>query len=302
MLKSRFNQKDVGALFAFAVLATILVNLFMVFVAQIFGVPTDNYAFNIVFTAINTLAIGSVAFVYAAISKTNVITAIKLKAAPPLAHVGWGCLATVFLIATMLPLNMWISKLIVALGLPNPAVNLEMDVASLVIFAAILPSFCEEVVFRGAIAGALENNKNKLASLAIAGGLFSIFHMNPAQTVHQFVLGALLALMYYRSGSVWTTVILHLFNNIAVVVMSVVLGDNAINAFVEQNSVWLFFAGLICFAGCICGYLFTTKSSWQTNQDGETDGKYGRNCLILLLSAVAICAAVWITVLFVGVE
>lgn len=301
MLKNKFNKNDLGATFALAVLATIVINLIMSFVAQIFGIAMDDYVLKIVFTAINTVAIGSTAFIYARLSKTNVITATKLNTKPPIAHIGWGCLATLFLIAFMLPLNGWICKLIVAMGLPNPDVNIEMDIASMIIFAAVLPAFCEEVVFRGTIAGAIEDNKNKLASLAIAGALFSVFHMNPAQTVHQFALGALLALLYYRSGSLWTTVIIHFFNNIFVIVLSVIFGDEAINLFVEQNAIWMFFVGLICFVGCVVGYMFTTKSKWQAEETIEQEPKYNRNCWILLVSGLVICVGVWIMVLFVGV-
>lgn len=301
MLKNKFNKNDLGATFAFAVLATIIVNLAMSFVAQIFGVAMDNYALKIVFTAINTVAIGSTAFIYAKLSKTNVVTATKLNTKPPIAHIGWGCLATVFLIAFMLPLNNWICKLIVLMGLPNPDVNIQMDLASMIIFAAVLPAFCEEVIFRGAVAGSIECNKNKLASLAIAGALFSVFHMNPAQTVHQFALGALLALMYFRSGSLWTTVIIHFFNNMFVIALSSIFGDEAINLFVDNNAIWLFFVGLICFAGCVVGYMFTTKSKWQAEVTDEQEPKYNKSCWILLASGLVICVGVWIMVLFVGV-
>ncbi|MCM1533224.1 MAG: CPBP family intramembrane metalloprotease [Corallococcus sp.] len=300
MLKNKFNKNDIGALFASAVFATFTVALIASFVSQIFSVPQDNNVLRIVQTAVNTIAIGSVAFIYAKASRTNVVTASKMNAKPPLAHIGWGCLATVCLIAFMLPLNMWISKLIVSLGLPDPSVDIDFDIASLIILAAVLPAFFEEIVFRGAIAGALEGNKNKLASLAIAGALFSLFHMNPAQTVHQFALGALLALIFYRSGSLWTTVIIHFFNNIFVIALSAIFGDEAIDSFINNNAIWLFFVGLVCFAGCIVGYMFTTKSKWQSNNDEEP--KYNRNCLILLIAAVAVCAAVWLTALIVSTE
>lgn len=298
MLRNNFNKNDLGANFSLAVFATLIVSLAVSFVAQIFSVSLDNTALQIASTAINTLAIGSVVFIYSAASKTNVVTAIKMNARPPLAHIGWGCLSTAFLIIFMVPLNGWIAKLIVAMGLPAPGVNLEMDVVWMVILAAVLPAFCEEAVFRGAVAGSLERNGNKLASLAIAGALFSVFHMNPAQTVHQFVLGAFLALLYYRSGSLWTTVIVHFFNNITVIILDAVFGEQ-INVFFDKNAIWLFFVGLVCFAGSVTGYLFTTKSKWQTASEGE-EQKYGRNCLILLFVGAGICLATWIAVLFLG--
>lgn len=300
MLRDKFNKNDIGASFAIAVLLTAIVSLLSSLIAQIFGIDSNDYALRIVSTAVNTLAIGSTAFIYAKMSKANVVTATKLKAKPPVAHIGWGCLATLFLITFMTPLNNWLCKLIVAIGLPNPNVSIEFDIVSMIVLAAVLPAFCEEIVFRGTIAGALESNKNKLASLAICGALFSVFHMNPAQTVHQFVLGAFLALLLFRSGSLWTTVIVHFFNNIAVIALSAIFGEK-LDIFFDKNAIWLFFVGLICFAGSVAGYLFTTKSKWQTVSSAEDEPRYTARCLVPLLCAVAVCAAVWIMVLIVGV-
>lgn len=296
MLKQKFGKNDLGLNFSMAVFASLVVGLVVSFAVQIFAIPTDNYALQLVSTAINTIAIGSTAFVCAAISKTKIVTAAKLNARPPIAHIGWGCLATLFLITFMIPLNAWIIELIVAMGLPVPSVNIDMDIVSMILLACVLPAFCEELVFRGAVAGAIENNKNKLASLAIAGALFSVFHMNPAQTVHQFALGAFLALLYYRSGSLWTTVTVHFFNNIVVVILDAVFGDR-VDVFFKNNAVWLFCVGLVCFAGCVVGYLFTTKSKWQQGSPDEEEPKYNKNCLVLLFTGVGICLVVWVLTL-----
>lgn len=301
MLKKNFGKNDLGLIFSVVTFATLVVGLVASFIAQIFSINSDSYALQLVLTALNTLVIGSAAFISASISKTDVVAATKLKATPPLSHIGWGCLATLFLITFMIPLNGWISELIVAMGLPEPGVELEMDIVSMILLACVLPAFCEEIVFRGAISGVLENNKNKLAALAISGALFSLFHMNPAQTVHQFALGAFLALLYYRSGSLWTTVIVHFFNNIVVVILDAVAGEQ-VSAFFGSNAVWLFFVGLICFAGCIVGYLFTTKSKWQPEQSGEEESKYGKSCLILLFTAVGICAVMWVLTLVIPTD
>lgn len=302
MLKNKFAKNDLGAIFAVAVLSTVIISLLVSFAAQIFSIDSKNYAFQLVSSALNTLAIGGSAFVYAAMSKTKIVPATKMNAKPSLAHIGWGCLTTLCLITFMIPLNGWIAQGIVALGLPEPGVAIDMDVVSMIALAAVLPAFCEEVVFRGALAGSLENNKNKLASLAIVGGLFSLFHMNPAQTVHQFVLGAFMALLYYRSGSLWTTVIVHFFNNAFVIALSAIFGSAA-DEFFAKNAIWLFFVGLVCFAGCVAGYLFTTKSKWQNEpaEDEEQGSKTKASCWVLLSVSAGICLIMWIFALFIGV-
>lgn len=293
MLKEKYTKNDVGISFAIVIIAVIVVNLIVAIIAQLFKLDYDNVVFNVVANAVNTLIIGGSAFIYAAISKTKVVKATKMNVKPPVAHIGWGCLATLFLITFMIPLNNWIADGIEALGLPRPSVDIEMDIVSMIFIAAILPAFCEEVIFRGTIAGALEGNRNKLASLAIVGALFSVFHMNPAQTVHQFALGAFLALLLYRSGSLWTTVIVHFFNNIFVIALSAIFGES-IDLFFEQNAIWLFFVGLICFAGCIAGYLFTTKSKWKVD---EEQTKITGGSLAMLLVGVGVCLFMWIMTL-----
>lgn len=297
MLREKYSTNDVGVSFAVVMIAYIAVQLAVTVIAQIFNVDIEaNTTFYIVASAVNTAVIGASAFVYAAITKAKVAPATKMNVKPPIAHIGWGCLATLFLMSFMLPLNGWISQLIVSMGLPEPSVDIPgMNIVAMIFVAAILPAFCEEVIFRGTIAQALEGNKNKLASLAIVGGLFAIFHMNPAQTVHQFVLGAFLALLVYRSGSLWTAVVVHFFNNIVVIALSAIFGESA-DEFFAQNAIWLFFVGLICFAGCAVGYLFTTKSKWRVD-DEQTKIKGGS--LAMLLIAAGVCLFVWILTLIV---
>lgn len=306
MLRTKFNKNDLGASFGLTVLSVVVVSLAVSLVAQIFKIDMQDseskttYIFNIVATALNTLCIGAMAFVYCAGTKTDAVRATKLNVKPHVAHVGWGCLGTLCLIVAMVPLNGWIAQLIEVLGLPELGVSLDMDIISMIFCAAVLPAFCEEIIFRGTIASSLEGNKNKLATLAICGGLFSIFHMNPAQTVHQFFLGAFLALLMLRSGSVWTTVIVHFFNNIVVIILSAAFGES-VDIFFEKNAIWLFFVGIVCFAASVVGYLYTTKSKWQLQSSEEEEPKYSKACFILLFTSVGVCALMWIVTLFVGV-
>ena len=186
MRKLSYDKKDLGPSYAIAVATMLVASILLGF---IFG-ETTGWKFWLM-QSLFTLLIGGSAFLYAVISKTNFFAATKMKCAPGYAHVLWGCLAVTFLIACMTPINNALLDGIEALGLPRPSVELESDLAGLLIVAALLPAICEELVFRGTVAQSLAQSKNKWAALAISGALFAIFHANPAQTVHQFVLGAL---------------------------------------------------------------------------------------------------------------
>lgn len=101
-----------------------------------------------------------------------------------------------------------------------------------------------------------------------------------------------MALLVYRSGSIWTSVIVHLFNNVTAVVLSALGAD----AFFEANAIWLFFVGLVGFAGCVTGYLFTTKSNWTTEDEQVKSSPASNVCLGV---AVGICAVLWVMMLLV---
>lgn len=292
MLRTRYNKNDLGLSFATVTLAMVCYALFSSSIALIFKIDKE-YWWTVLQLTLNTLIIGASAFVYAAITRTNVVKATTINQKPPIAHIGWGVLATVFLIAMMVPLNNWVMEGIEKIGLKKPSVDIDLDIVSMIIVACVLPAFTEEIVFRGTIAQSLVGNKNKLASLAIVGALFALFHMNPAQTIHQFVLGAFMALLVFRSGSVWTSVIVHLFNNLTAVVLSYVGAD----AFFEKHAIWLFFVGLVGFAGCITGYLFTTKSKWTTDEEQTDSTTASKVCLGV---AIGICAILWIATLLVA--
>ncbi|MGN1066590.1 MAG: lysostaphin resistance A-like protein, partial [Candidatus Fimimonas sp.] len=215
------------------------------------------------------------------------------------AHVLWGCVADVFLIAAMLPLNNWIFDLIEKLGLARPSVEMPLQLAPMLLVACVLPAVTEEFVFRGTVGQSLRNG-NKLASLAICGALFALFHLNAAQTVHQFVLGAFLALVMFRSGSVWTSVLLHFFNNVLAVALSFAFLDESV---LTPYFVPMFCVGLAGFALCVFGYVKCTASSWEkTNspQNGQTADTSSQNeqskqfNVWSLVFAVVVCLVLWV--------
>lgn len=90
------------------------------------------------------------------------------------------------------------------------------NVFLVVIIVCVLPSIVEEFAFRGIILSGLENAGKPFAIL-LSGVLFSLFHMSPAQTVYQFIVGVVYALIVLKGGNVVFTMILHFANNLFIV-------------------------------------------------------------------------------------
>ncbi len=76
----------------------------------------------------------------------------------------------------------------------------------------ILPAFIEEIVFRGAILQSLRRFGDGFALLT-SSILFSVIHGNFVQAPYAFLMGLVIGYFVLRTGSLWTGIFIHLFNN-----------------------------------------------------------------------------------------
>ena len=76
----------------------------------------------------------------------------------------------------------------------------------------LVPAVCEEFLFRGAILSNLLPF-GRAQAILISALLFGLMHQNFAQFFYAFCAGIVLGLIYERTGSIWSCMILHLTNN-----------------------------------------------------------------------------------------
>lgn len=93
-----------------------------------------------------------------------------------------------------------------------------------VIFVAVLPAIGEEFLFRGGVARALKT-KSYILSILMSASLFAIVHGNASQFVHQFLIGGVFALVYFITGSLWSSIIVHFVNNAVVILIEFFIGS-----------------------------------------------------------------------------
>ncbi len=93
---------------------------------------------------------------------------------------------------------------------------------------ALIPAVCEEVLFRGAILGALvpslgeqpaEPWRHWLPMVLLSSLLFGMIHLSWGRMVPTMLLGTSFAVASLRGGSLWTAMAMHAVNNALVVVM-----------------------------------------------------------------------------------
>jgi sodium transport system permease protein len=85
---------------------------------------------------------------------------------------------------------------------------------------AMLPAVCEEIVFRGVLARSLGRRMSLAAAAAIAGVVFSAYHLSLVQALPTLTLGMLLAVIAIRADSIAPSMVAHALNNALVIAAS----------------------------------------------------------------------------------
>lgn len=83
---------------------------------------------------------------------------------------------------------------------------------------ALLPAVCEELMYRGYMLTAFQNRMSLTKAVIIVSLLFGISHMSMIKLLPTALLGATLAYMIHKSGSILSSVLVHFLNNAFAVV------------------------------------------------------------------------------------
>ena len=118
---------------------------------------------------------------------------------------------------------------------------------------ALVPGFCEEILFRGLFQNAIRDRRRGLVLSAV---LFAAYHTDPHHVAAVLPLGLYLAWLMYRTKSLAVTVTSHTVNNAVAVLGSVYLGEEA----AEQTSEWWWAPiGWVVFGVCAAVVWRTTR-------------------------------------------
>ena len=92
---------------------------------------------------------------------------------------------------------------------------------------AIVGPITEELLFREAIAGEmLRRGANPWIAILTSALAFSTVHLNLAQGLYALPLGILFGIIYYKTGNIVLSSLLHILNNSIVVIQLYILGED----------------------------------------------------------------------------
>ena len=133
------------------------------------------------------------------------------------------------------------------------------------LLACIFAPFFEEWLCRGMVLRGLLANKIKpVWAIIISAVFFAVIHVNPWQAVPAFLLGCLFGYVYYKTGSLKLTMLMHFANNFLALVLSNLKGF-------EEVETWedVFPGGYywIIFAACILLVVLTVRAFARVQQE-----------------------------------
>jgi membrane protease YdiL (CAAX protease family) len=102
----------------------------------------------------------------------------------------------------------------------TPFTNSGLGMATLAVAVAIVAPLAEETFFRGFLFPAIGRRYGLVWGIVVSGALFAIPHLGGQ--VPAFILGILLAWLYWKTGSLWPCILTHFAYNSLVLIFMVI--------------------------------------------------------------------------------
>lgn len=133
--------------------------------------------------------------------------------------------------------------------------NFVLNFISVSIFAPVFEEWlCRGMVLRGL----LGHGVRPVWAIAVSAAFFALIHLNPWQAVPAFLIGSLMGYVYYRTGSLKLTMLMHFANNTLSLALSNIDSLKDMDTWMDvipSDYYWLLFAAALLLA-VLCIRLF----------------------------------------------
>lgn len=144
---------------------------------------------------------------------------------------------------------------------PIPLDNFWWYLLNLLLFA-IIPAFCEELIFRGVMYNGLKRGIGRVGAIFLSSLLFALLHQNITQFIFPFIMGIVFSVVVEKTGNLFYAMILHLFANITTLTIQFLININALTLPTEIGAVYVVVSiilALVVSALFVIFYLFYLK-------------------------------------------
>ncbi|MBQ9131485.1 MAG: CPBP family intramembrane metalloprotease, partial [Clostridia bacterium] len=174
------------------------------------------------------------------------------------------------------------------------------EILSVLLAYALLPAFCEELVFRALLCAEYEE-RGVAVSVTVSALFFAMLHFSFPHFLTYLLLGALLALAMYTTRSFFTALLLHLLYNIFCLFGQPYLSAFYVNAGSNQIFIFCLVVLFLLFAAFAAG---EARKIYHVYAKNNADSSYTRALPLkqyprALLTAIftpttALCVLLWL--------
>ena len=136
------------------------------------------------------------------------------------------------------------------------------------VIIALIPAVGEELTFRGVLQQGLTRRMNPHVAIILSAAIFSFIHFQFYGFLTRMFLGMLLGYMFYITGSLWTSILMHFLNNGSAVLLYYLNNKGIINVDVDHfgavQNVWLIIASAAVTIGLIVWSWIKAQPKRQT--------------------------------------
>ncbi|NTV99487.1 MAG: CPBP family intramembrane metalloprotease [Chlorobiaceae bacterium] len=146
---------------------------------------------------------------------------------------------------------------------------------AVVIVLALVPAFCEELLFRGYIQKNYTKSVSPRNAVFLTGFAFAFFHLSPANLLPLALLGWFIGYIYARSGNLAVSAFVHFANNLAALFVLFLIGNDAsVNGAHPEQVVYSVWWWVLVALSMVLFILVVRRFSFicSTNDAGHTDG------------------------------
>ena len=123
------------------------------------------------------------------------------------------------------------------------------------ISVSIFAPFFEEWLCRGLVLRGLLKKLNPFNAILVSAAFFAVLHLNPWQAIPAFILGMLFGYVYYKTGSLKLTMLMHCVNNTFAAVLTRIPSLADAETFMDIMSPWAYAGVFVASLLIICSTL-----------------------------------------------
>ena len=214
------------------VLMALIIAILMVFIAKGAGEGYEELFNSPAFTYI-TQTLCELAFVFAVIiynkkAKVEFKSASYMTTKPKYLNIAIALIVGVALPIFFNPIiSMWevllknIGVKVLDIGIP---LDTTLDLVLGIVILGLVPAFCEELFFRGAVLNSFRE-KGFWFAVLYSAMCFSLMHGGLQQLPYTFILGFVIGTIVFETKSIWLGILVHACNNITVLVAGFLTKD-----------------------------------------------------------------------------